>query len=141
MFYQKFLLPYFMQFIGAALTVCGIVALGISHIDAMMFVAYILLSVGLLLIALSKEKAEDEYITYLRMRSIITVAIVCMIYSVISPFCDYLLNHYLDFTRYLMVRNIQVLITTTPLITLLYLVLFKGSILLNSKRDEQYYQN
>ncbi|MDE6048388.1 MAG: hypothetical protein K2G09_01665 [Paramuribaculum sp.] len=141
MFYQKFLLPHFMQFVGVALALIGIIVLCLGNMDIISFFSYTLLAAGLLLAAISKEKTEDEFITYLRMRSIITVTIICLIYSVILPISNYFLMRSMDIFVLGRITLLQNFITSTPAVVLLYILLFKGSIIVNSKKDEQYDQN
>ncbi|MDE6459583.1 MAG: hypothetical protein K2K52_01945 [Paramuribaculum sp.] len=141
MFYQKFLLPHFMQFVGTVMALIGIIGLCLGIMDAISFLCYIFLSVGILLVAISKEKTEDEFITYLRMRSIIVITVICLIYSVIMPIVQYFLMRNMDMAALGRISIAQNFITSKPVVVLLYILLFKSSIIINSKSDEQYNQN
>ena len=75
MYYNKFLLPHFVQHIGAALLVLAAVCLCFCKCEMVLFLSLTAASVGLLLTVISRESTEDEYSGYLRMRSVFCVVL------------------------------------------------------------------
>lgn len=133
----KFLLPHFMQYVGLILFLIGVAGLCFSTADYVFFFSYFLMAAGLLVIAISKEAIEDEYIMYLRVRSVFILAVLALVYGVISPLADFLLTRMFDIStvgKILIVRNV---ITGLPFIVGLYLLLFKGSLVVNTKSETQ----
>ncbi len=131
----KFLLPHFMQYVGLFLFLIGVVGLCFAKADYVFFFSYLLVSVGLLLVAISKEKVEDEYMAYLRVRTVFILAVLALVYGVISPIANFLLVRMLDFSTVGKISIIRSVITGLPFVVGLYLLLFKGAIIVNTKSE------
>ncbi len=89
-------LPHRFKVIGIWLFILSIVALFINKFSAndleiRAIVKYGML-IGLLLISISKEKIEDELITKLRMQSYTLAFIMGVIFTLLLPFVDYLID-------------------------------------------------
>ena len=134
---QKFLLPHVVQYVGLFLFLVGIAGLCFGSADFIVFFSCGAVSAGLLLIAISKEKTEDEYIAYLRIRSVFILAVLSLVYLVLSIAANFLLVRMVDISTYGKIKFIENLIVSLPFVVGLYLVLFKGSIIVNSKSESQ----
>lgn len=130
MYQNKFLLPHFVQYIGGALSVLADVCMCFYRCE----IVFILGVIGLLLMPISRERIEDEYIGYLRMRSIFYVVLVYMVYAVASPIVGFFCLRFMAFGTFIEVRNILLVLGSMPFLALLYFLLFKGAIMLGSKR-------
>jgi len=144
---QSFLFPHWCQKTGwwilAALAVLGVLMFIIASVGSeniierpewMEYPLYsipFLPSLALFLICLSQEKQEDEYIAHIRARSIfiiITIAFVISLFDFPIKLIGGRMWSPAEMGTYLM--NVQYL--TNPIIlTLLYLVIFKGSLFAN----------
>ena len=134
---QKFLFPHAMQYVGLFLFLIGVAGLCLGNVDFVYFFAYMAVSIGLLLIAMSKETTEDEYIAYLRLKSVFMLAVLALVYAVVSPILNYLLVRIVDVSTIGKVNTVWYVITRLPFVVGLYLVLFKGAIIVNSKSESQ----
>ena len=123
---QKFLLPHSVQYGGLLLFLAGVAGLCFFRADYVMFFSYVVVSVGLLLIAISKEKTEDEYIAYMRMRSVFLLAVLALVYSVLSFVANFLLVRMVDVSTFGKIKIIESVIVGLPFVVGLYLVLFHG---------------
>lgn len=92
-------------------------------------------SIGLILCAISREKVEDEYINYLRLKSIFRVAVVFLVYSVVFPIVNYIAIRTIDFATWGSIITILGVIRQPWFLILLYLAIFKGSIILNTRKE------
>lgn len=89
-------LPHRFKVIGIWLFILSIVALfinkfSVNDLEIRAIVKYGML-IGLLLISISKEKIEDELITKLRMQSYTLAFIMGVIFTLLLPFVDYLID-------------------------------------------------
>lgn len=100
-------------------------------IQPTLFLSFILPSAALFLVCLSREKQEDEYIEYIRSRSVFVVAIIGFITALIYfPFTNIGVR-LLEFSEY-KTYMVYIQIFINPIIlTLLYLIIFKGSLFIN----------
>ncbi|WP_411766997.1 hypothetical protein [Winogradskyella sp. A3E31] len=53
------------------------------------------LLIGLLIVTLSKEKIEDEMVTTLRFKAYTLAFIMAVVYSLIQPLADYVVNNFI----------------------------------------------
>ena len=133
MYQNKFLLPHFVQHIGAALLVLAAVCLCFCKCEMVLFLSLTAASIGLLLTVISRERTEDEYIGYLRMRSVFCVVLVYMVYAVASPVVSFFGGCLMAFETFVRISDI-LSVCGVPLLALLYFLLFKGAVMLGSKR-------
>ena len=134
MYHNKFLLPHFVQYIGGALLVLAAVCLCFYKCEMVLFLSLMLASIGLLLMVISREKIEDEYIGYLRMRSIFYVVLVYMVFAVAFSIVRFFCVRIMAFETFIQVNNILSVLGSLPCLAFLYSLLFKGAIVLGSKR-------
>ncbi len=131
---KQFLLPHFVQTIGEALALLGVVCVLFWKHEMGLYFGGMIFSIGLLLCAISKEKIEDEYINYLRLRSIFRVAIVYLAYAVISPALRYTSARTLDIATWGTIWPVISLFGQPWFLVLLYLAIFKGTLILSSRK-------
>lgn len=131
---KQFLLPHFVQIIGEVLTLLGVVCFLFWRHEIGLFFGGMIFSIGLLLCAISREKIEDEYINYLRLKSIFRVAVVYLAYAVIFPALKYIAIHTLDLTTLGNIMAILGIFGQPWFLVLLHLAIFKGSIILTSHK-------
>ncbi len=109
-----------------------------SHI--MVFLVTCLPFLGLTFICLSQEKDEDEYIQSLRSRTLFFVVAYAFVIQMISISLDQFLIAYVSADSFGQLKSFIHNCTNIPLMTVLYLVFFKGTLFVNylrSKNDEQ----
>lgn len=95
---------------------------------------------SLMLVCISQEKEEDEYIQSLRARAVFIVVVYTFIINMISDSLSHTLIHTLPFVTYGTLREIIYACTNVPLMAVIYLVIFKGTLLINqikSRHDRQ----
>lgn len=127
--YRKFLLPCRAKFIGLALAIAGACGLFLCDLFFVNFFSYIILTAGLLLVAVSREKDEDEYITFIRMRAIFYMAVICVLYTVLSPVVDYVAVHSCSLGTRSNISLFSYGVSRLPSILFLYIVLFRLSLM------------
>ncbi len=91
---KKFQLPHYYKKIGIAMLVISFAAIFINRFtvnqpEIKLLSKYCML-VGMLLMSISKEALEDEFITELRMQSYKFAFTIGVIYTLVLPFVDYL---------------------------------------------------
>lgn len=91
--FKKYQLPHVFKKIGLGMFLIAFIAVIIigfpEEFNNLLFIAKIILLVGLLLISMSKEKIEDELVKDLRMQSYSFAFIIAVIYSIVLPFVNY----------------------------------------------------
>lgn len=96
-------------------------------------------TVGVVLLALSRERAEDERVSAIRHQSLIWTVILYVAFSFLSTLSSLLICRLFsqeNFTQILLVRR---LLTCVPMFILYYVLIFKVSLWLDNKRmgDEE----
>ena len=96
-------------------------------------------TVGVVLLALSRERAEDERVSAIRNQSLIWTVILYVAFSFLSTLSSLLICRFFSqekFTQILLVRR---LLTCVPMFILYYVLIFKVSLWLDNKRmgDEE----
>lgn len=103
----------------------------------MVFLVTCLPFLGLIMISLSQEKIEDEYIQSLRARSLFIVAVYAFLICMIKMSLTQFLVAYINEATWREVSNYINLITNIPLMAVLYLLLFKGSMIVDYLRSKR----
>lgn len=132
---KQFLLPHVVQRAGEFLALLGVVCFLFWKHEIGLFFGGMMFSIGLILCAISREKVEDEYINYLRLKSIFRVAVVFLVYSVVFPIVNYIAIRTIDFATWGSIITILGVIRQPWFLILLYLAIFKGSIILNTRKE------
>jgi hypothetical protein len=96
---KKYQLPNHFKKIGFGIFILSfiamfIVAFTINDPQLRQFTKYGILF-GLLIISISKEKIEDEYIIKIRMQSYTIAFIIGVAYALVLPFVDFLVDYFL----------------------------------------------
>lgn len=96
-------------------------------------------TVGVVLLALSRERAEDERVSAIRHQSLIWTVILYVAFSFLSTLSSLLICRLFsqeNITQILLVRR---LLTCVPMFILYYVLIFKVSLWLDNKRmgDEE----
>lgn len=106
-----------------------------SHI--MVFLVTCLPFIGLTFICLSQEKDEDEYIRSLRSRALLFVVVYAFIIQMISISLDQFLIAYVSTENFGHIKSIIHYCTNIPLMAIIYLMIFKGSMFINYMRSQK----
>lgn len=88
-------------------------------------------TLSLLLICVSKERHEDEYVAYLRTRSVLWVVAFAFVVGMIEQSTDYMSVRYLTMQQLGRQHFLMALLTNPALLAVVYLVLFKGALFIN----------
>ena len=107
-------LPNYFKKIGLGLALLSVVALVFNKMTVDVLLAKTLtkyaLLFGLLLISLSKEKIEDERIILIRMRSFMIAFLIGVIYTIVIPFVDAIVdNIFLETVTFEPIKDILIL--------------------------------
>lgn len=144
---RTYLLPHRYQQLGwwlfAAPFVCVLPYMAMSSDEALqseklniiatlVFTCLPYLGVGL--ICLSQEKQEDEYIQSLRARALFAVVVYAFIVNMVSDSLARFLMQSISLDNYGFLRTVIYAFTNTPFLAVIYLVLFKGSLVINRIR-------
>lgn len=93
---------------------------------------------GLILLCLSREKREDEYIQSLRARSLFLVVVYAFILVMLKTSLEQFLVAYMPDGAFRQLTLWIQYLTNIPLLAVIYLVLFKGSLLLDYLKSRKY---
>ena len=86
---------------------------------------------SLVMVCVSQEKVEDEYIQSLRARAVLAVVVYAFVVNMVAISFNRVFLFYLPLETCAAMHNITYLCTNVPLMALIYLVIFKGSLLIN----------
>lgn len=126
-----------MQIVGAMVALAGTIGFFFHEDDMILFFAFIFFSIGILLCSISREKIEDEFISYLRTRSIFLVVMVYLVWAVIDPVLSYYVApRAFDLSSWGRVSFVLGFLRSAQFFVLIYLLLFKGAIMLNSRKED-----
>ena len=92
---------------------------------------------GLLLICLSQEKQEDEFIQCLRSRPLFIVVVYAFVIQMISISLDQFLMAYIPTETLGQLKSIIHYCTNIPLMAVFYLAIFKGMMFVNYLRSKK----
>ena len=105
------------------------------------FVVICLPTVGLIFVCLSKEKNEDEFINYLRMRTLKWIVVYAFISCAIKATVTYTAPYLFSLqTAGTIAQTCSFFVTNPMVLGLVYIIIFKASVLyynLKSKSDGQ----
>lgn len=140
---KKIMLPHWVQPISAAVAACGLAAMIASAMfeptsataEITLFFGYWALFFGLIATVFAREKTEDEFIDHLRLASIFRVTVCYVLWSVFAAIGSYLLPRMLTLETMGQVAWVAMWPNGAIFWILLYLVLFKGAIFANSRRE------
>lgn len=94
--------------------------------------------IAVLLICVSKEKTEDEFINHLRIRSLLWVVAFAFVVGMLSLSLNYSLVR-LGTVHQVGMVSMWVNLATNPLtLAVVYLLLFKGSVFINGLKSRNY---
>lgn len=140
---KSFLLPHVCQKIGLALLVLFILFVLLEVFangntieipdwmtTPLAWTFYALPSVSVMLICLSREKIEDEYISHIRGRAVFIVVIIAFIASMITNAFTLNAALYDPFTISTVSAYAWLFTNALP-ISLLYILIFKGTLFIN----------
>lgn len=140
---KSFLFPHWCQKTGwwilATLVILGFLTLVLASMnfdfpdwmEGLFYSVPFFPSLALFLICLSQEKQEDEYIAHIRARSVLTIITIAFVISLINfpirligarIWSPTQMGTYLMYVQY---------ITNPITLTLIYLIVFKGSLFIN----------
>lgn len=86
---------------------------------------------SLILLCISKEKEEDEYIQSLRAKSLFIVVVYAFIVNMIAISLSRYIMFHCSMDTYASLNRIIYNCTNIPLMAVLYIAIFKGSLLIN----------
>ncbi|MEZ4885720.1 MAG: hypothetical protein R3E32_13385 [Chitinophagales bacterium] len=93
---KRFQLPHYFKKIGMGLAIFSFIALFANafsvEIEAIRWMAKYGLLGGMLLISISKDEIEDEFITKLRMQSYTFAFIAVVLFTLAQPFINFLVD-------------------------------------------------
>lgn len=141
---KSYLLPHSYQIMGwwlmlasLACLLCYVVIESAGHNHNRMVgtavgsVATCLPFLSLILLCISKEKEEDEYIQSLRAKSLFIVVVYAFIVNMIAISLSRYIMLHCSMDTYASLNRIIYYCTNIPLMTVLYIAIFKGSLLIN----------
>lgn len=142
---KSYLLPHACQKVGwwmllasLAFALCyvviesGLVSLNPGETPAILtFLSTGLPFLSLMMICISQEKKEDEYIQSLRTRAVFIVVMYGFVVNMIDMSLTNVLVHHIPFDQYAAFRYVTSMCTNLPLLVLIYLVIFKGPLFIN----------
>ncbi|MDO4823556.1 MAG: hypothetical protein Q4A08_05255 [Bacteroidales bacterium] len=146
---KSFLFPHWCQKTGwwilATLVICIILVLAFDNvielsdwIEAALFSTPSFLSLALFLICLSQEKQEDEYIAHIRTRSVFTIVIIIFLIS-LADFPVRIIGGRMFSVSQMGTYYMYSSYFKSPIIlTLLYLLIFKGTLFANKIKARNY---
>lgn len=150
MYKKSFLFPHYCQKIGwCLLLICLILAAtffcfldnavnSFNSLRVLQGLIIILSSVGLMLLCLSKEKLEDEYISYIRMRIAIWIIVYVFVVSAIRIVLSWTLPLFLSVhSQGVIMTIISVAITNPILLGIVFLIIFKLSIWVYNRKSQE----
>lgn len=150
MYKKSFLFPHYCQKIGwCLLLTCLILAVtffcvldnsanSFNTLRVLQGLIIILSSVGIMLLCLSKEKLEDEYISYLRTRIAVWIIVYVFVVSAVRIIMSWTLPLFLSVhTQGLIMTIISVAITNPILLGIVYLIIFKLSIWFYNRKSQE----
>lgn len=96
-------------------------------------------TVGVVLLALSRERAEDERVSAIRHQSLIGTVILYVAIVFLSALSNLFLFHYCSLEKVGQIVTVRRLLTCVPMFILYYVLIFKVSLWLDNKRlgDEE----
>lgn len=97
----------------------------------LMFLATGLPFLALMMICISQEKEEDEYIQSLRTRTVFIVVVYDFVVNMIVMSLTNVLVHHIPFDEFAAFHYVTSMCTNLPLLIVIYLVIFKGSLFIN----------
>lgn len=98
----------------------------------------VLSSIGLLLLCLSKEKIEDEYISYLRIRTTTWIIVYVFVVSAIRSILLLILPWFASVSVQGSIFTIMSVAITNPiLLGIVYLIIFKLSIWFYNRKSQE----
>ena len=107
-------------------------------LQASIFVLIALSSIGLLLLCLSKEKIEDEYISYLRTRIATWIIVYVFVVSAIRSVILLILPRFASVSVQGQISTIMSVAITNPiLLGIVYLIIFKLSIWFYNRKSQE----
>lgn len=95
---------------------------------------------SLMLVCISQEKEEDEYIQSLRTRALFIVVVYAFVVNMIAGSLSHTLLRFLPLTSYATLHNIIYVCTNIPFMSVVYLAIFKGTLFINqikARHDRQ----
>ena len=97
----------------------------------LMFLATGLPFLALMMICISQEKEEDEYIQSLRTRTVFIVVVYDFVVNMIVMSLTNVLVHHIPFSEFAAFHYVTSMCTNLPLLIVIYLLIFKGTLLFN----------
>ncbi len=96
-------------------------------------------TVGVVLLALSRERAEDERVSAIRHQSLIWTVILYVAFSFLSTLSSLLICRLFSQEKVTQILLVRRLLTCVPMFILYYVLIFKVSLWLDNKRmgDEE----
>lgn len=102
-----------------------------------MFIATCLPYIAIVLVCLSREKVEDEYINHLRVRSVFYVVVFAFIIGMLELASGFISSRLLTVGQMGQVAFYTKILTNPMILAVVYLLLFKGSILINTLKSNK----
>lgn len=134
---KLFLLPHCWQIVGAVIVLIGIAGFSITAYEEFFrFFGYWFIYFGVLIVALSREKVEDEFVNFIRLRTIYRIVLIYVLYTFIANLCQYLISYYLPLEGHGRTLILLTELDEMPLWISIYFVVFKRS-LYPAKRYEK----
>ena len=97
----------------------------------LMFLATGLPFLSLMMICISQEKEEDEYIQSLRTRTVFIVVVYDFVVNMIVMSLTNVLVHHIPFDEFAAFHYVTSMCTNLPLLIVIYLLIFNGTLLFN----------
>ncbi len=141
---KKFLLPHKWQYVGGWLIVFAIIfsivllALDFNGVigDLPAILGWIPAYLGLMLICLSREKVDDEYISVLRGRLVCILVTVAFISGILSSIMDLLFICFQWYSPY--IRIFLTLFNNTFLLGAIYIIALKLTLYIINRKINRY---
>lgn len=110
----------------------GLVTLNLRETPAILtFLATGLPFLSLMTICISQERNEDEYIQSLRARAVFIVVMYDFVVNMIVMSLTNVLVHHIPFDEFAAFHYVTSMCTNLPLLIVIYLVIFKGTLFIN----------
>lgn len=99
---------------------------------------FVLSSIGLMLLCLSKEKIEDEYISYLRTRIVTWIIVYVFVVSAVRSILLFILSWFAPVSGQGWIFTIMSVAITNPiLLGIVYIIIFKLSIWFYNRKSNE----
>lgn len=90
--------------------------------------------VGVVFIAIAKEKDEDERVSAIRQQAVLRTVIIYLITAALFVFIDPVIRMYCGMDRATRISHIKDVLTSVPAFILYYILIFKLSLWLDNKK-------